>query len=189
MTEHKIPRRPFCLIRHGETDANRKGIIAGRLEAQLTALGQAQACKIATLRWNRLLLFSSPQNRAVETAFLAFPGVEATQIPDLRERDWGNLEGQPLSAMIPRRDTPENGEAWQDMLLRTQRGLMHALLDPRVGLPVLVAHSGTIRAIRHLTGGTEHGLRPPNAAPLFFTPVAEGWQESMRRPKRQGAFD
>lgn len=184
MTEYKIPRRPFCLIRHGETDANFEGIIAGRLEPKLTPLGRAQACQIATLSWTQPLLFSSPQHRAVETAFLAFPGLENTQIPDLRERDWGDLEGQPLSAMIPREDTPENGEAWQDMLTRLHRGLMRALLDPRVGLPVLVAHSGTIRAIRRLTGGTEHGLRPPNAIPLLFTPAVEGWQESMRSPKR-----
>lgn len=184
MTEYRIPSRPFCLIRHGETDANCKGIIAGRLEAQLTPFGQAQARQIAMLLWDQPLLFSSPQNRAVETALLAFPGLETTRIPDLRERDWGDLEGRPLSAMIPREDTPENGEAWQDMLIRVHRGLMRALLDPRVGLPVLVAHSGTIRAIRRLTGGTEHDHRPLNATPLLFTPAAGGWQESMRRPKR-----
>ena len=179
MTEYFIPNRPFCLIRHGETDANCKGIIAGRLEAQLTPLGQAQARQIATLSWDQPLIFVSPQDRAVETALLGFPQCEMTQVPDLRERDWGDLEGQPLSAMIAREDTPENGEAWQDMLIRIHQGLTRALLDPRIGLPVLIAHSGTIRAIRRLTGGTEHGARPQNATPLLFTPAARGWQESM----------
>ena len=82
-----------------------------------------------------------------------------------------------MSSMIPREETPENGEAWQDMLIRIHCGLRRVLLDPRAGLPVLVAHSGTIRAIRRLTGGTERGLRPENAKPLLFTPVDERWQE------------
>lgn len=173
-------RRPFVMIRHGETDANRAGLIAGRLEAQLTDQGRAEAAALARLDWPAApLLFVSPQTRARDTAALGFPDHQAQVLAQLRERDWGRLEGRPLAEMIPREDTPEGGERWDDMLDRVAAGLALALGDPRPGLPVLVAHSGTIRAVRRLTGGTEHGPRAGNATPLRFSPVDGGWTEDL----------
>ncbi|MGD9865461.1 MAG: histidine phosphatase family protein [Pseudodonghicola sp.] len=174
-----ILQRRFCVIRHGETDANRAGRIAGRIEAELTEQGRAEARALSAFVWPApVLLYVSPQLRARETAALAFPGRQSRLLDDLRERDWGRLEGRPLAEMIAREDTPPEGESWPGMLDRVGRGLAQALADPRDGLPVLVAHSGTIRAIRRLTGGTEHGERPRNAAPLLFTPAGSGWVES-----------
>ncbi|MDK3016599.1 histidine phosphatase family protein [Pseudodonghicola flavimaris] len=175
-----LPDRAFVLIRHGETDANRAGLIVGRLEAQLTDRGRAEAAALAGIDWPETpLLFVSPQARARETAALAFPGLPRSVVDGLRERDWGRLEGRPLAEMIPREATPEAGEAWADMLARVAAALRFALQDPRGGLPVLVAHSGTIRAVRRLTGGSEHGPRAANAAPILFTPGPGLWAERL----------
>ena len=48
---------------------------------------------------------------------------------------------------------------------------------------MLVAHSGVIRAVRQLGGGTPHGASPPNTTPLLFAPEASGWQETTLTEK------
>ncbi|MGE4326898.1 MAG: histidine phosphatase family protein [Pseudodonghicola sp.] len=175
-----LPDRAFILIRHGETDANRAGLIAGRIEAQLTDKGRAEAAALARLVWPaEPLIFVSPQDRARETAALGFPGRVPQVVDGLRERNWGVLEGRPFDEMIPREDTPKEGEAWADMLARVHAALVGALSDPRDGLPVLVAHSGTIRAVRRLTGGSEHGARAANATPILFTPATGIWVDRV----------
>ena len=167
------------LIRHGETDANRDMRIAGRSEAQLTAAGRASAAALAEWAWPSIRLFVSPQQRAQDTARLAFPSIPAATLPDLRERDWGHFEGLPVAELPQREKTPDGGEPWDDMIGRVGRAL-EAGLD-RSGpeaLPVFVAHSGVIRAARHLLGFDPHGPSPHNAQPLLYEPGAGAWHET-----------
>ena len=173
-------RKSFVLIRHGQTDANRDRIIAGRLEAQLTEQGRAAARALSDRPWPAdLHLVSSPQARARETAGLAFPDLPLHLHPGLRERDWGRLEGQPIALQPPRLSTPEEGESWQALLDRVAAALNDCLLAAGDALPVLVAHSGVIRAARALTGGDFQGESAPNTTPLLFSPGAMGgWTES-----------
>ncbi|WP_311136138.1 MULTISPECIES: histidine phosphatase family protein [Pseudooceanicola] len=172
------------MIRHGETDANRAGLIAGRTEAMLTDTGLVQAAALSGLDWGGpVRVWTSPQTRARQTASLAFPHDTAGVLEGLRERDWGALEGRPVSELIPRGETPAGGESWPAMLARVAAALSHALEASQEALPVLVAHSGTIRAIRRLCGASEHGASPRNAHPLAFVPGPEGWRE---RPVTEG---
>jgi probable phosphoglycerate mutase len=164
------------LIRHGQTDANRDGRIAGRTEAQLTQSGRAAASALAAWHWPKdIVVFVSPQQRALDTAQLAFPEQKPTVLDGLRERDWGLFEGCPIAELPSREDTPEGGEAWEDMLRRVRASIAKAQAEG--GLPVLVAHSGVIRAARFLTGGNPHGPSPTNARPYLFQPCGSGWQE------------
>ena len=39
--------RPFYFLRHGETDLNARGIIAGSVDTELTDLGRRQALEAA----------------------------------------------------------------------------------------------------------------------------------------------
>ena len=86
-----------------------------------------------------------------------------------RERDWGAFEGQPLSQQPIREDTPDGGESWPAMLDRVA-GAIHAACaaTPAGHLPVLVCHSGIIRATRVLWTPHDAGTRPPNAIPILF---------------------
>ena len=177
-----LPARDFCLIRHGETDANRDGLIAGRTEAQLTPAGVAAANRLASLPWpEAITVFSSPQDRARITAQLAFPGVQVQVVSDLRERDWGRFERRPVSELPPRMSTPDGGEGWDPLLARIAAALRHCLTQAGHGLPIIVAHSGVIRAARALTGGEITGPSAPNVLPLMFRaprPGGEGrWRE------------
>lgn len=174
-----LPQRAFLLIRHGQTDANRDGLIAGRTEAELTDAGRAGARALAPWSWPRIALYVSPQSRARETAALAFPDLPATVIEGLRERDWGLFEGRPVSDLPPREATPEAGEGWADFLMRVQQALTEGIAAaPASCLPVFVAHSGVIRATRSLTGGTPLGPSARNTTPILYSPDPAGWTET-----------
>lgn len=173
-----LPKRSFCLIRHGQTDANRDGIIAGRIEARLTGQGRAAARALADHAWSQpFTLFTSPQDRARETARLAFPFHAARVVEDLRERDWGIFEGRPVAELPPRTSTPEGGEGWPDMLIRIGAALSGCMAMAGDTLPVIVAHSGVIRAARVLTGRDLNGPSAPNTTPLLYSVVSGSWEE------------
>ncbi len=177
-TNPPFPPLPFVVIRHGETDANRDALVAGRIEAQLTPAGRAAAQALAGWIWPReIALFSSPQQRARDTAGLAFPLRTPILLEDLQERDWGLFEGRPIAHLPPREETPEGGEPWPQMLARVSRAVAQAQAQAKGALPILVAHSGVIRAVRHLTSGSPHGPSAANTAPYLFAPAAHGWQE------------
>ncbi|SLN41331.1 bifunctional RNase H/acid phosphatase [Aquimixticola soesokkakensis] len=180
------PRQAFVVLRHGETDANRDRIIAGRSEAQLTPAGRSAARALAQWHWPvPLRLFVSPQQRAADTAALAFPDHSAQVLSGLRERDWGVFEGQPVGNLPPREATPRDGEPWADMVARVDAALGVALDQSAAdqALAVLVAHSGVIRALRLLCGASPHGPSPHNTTPYLFVRHATGWHE--HRPDKK----
>lgn len=174
-----FPRVPFVFIRHGETDANRAGVIAGSSEPPLNETGQAQARAIAPLmaQGNWHAVFVSPQERARQTAELALPGIPAKVLDGLRERHWGDLEGRTVSAVCPRFETPPNGEGFDAMCQRVSVAMQQALADVGDDLTVIVAHSGVARCILLMTGFKADGPRVPNATPILFRPAgAARWK-------------
>lgn len=175
-----IPPKAFIVIRHGQTNANRDGLIAGRIEALLTEKGRASASALADLDWpQNLQIFASPQIRAQDTARLAFPHHAITPIQGLRERNWGIFEGRSVAEQPPREGSIEGGESWADLLARVSAALeeIFAQTAPEI-TPVLVAHSGVVRAIRAITGdlaGTAlTGPSPLNTTPYLYSPTGAG---------------
>lgn len=97
--------RWLYFIRHGEPDfPEGVHLCLGRTELPLSERGKAQARAAArAFRDRHLPLFSSPQQRAMETA-RAFPG-PVTAVPGLRERDMGQWDGlsfHEIRARFPR---------------------------------------------------------------------------------------
>lgn len=164
--------KPFVFVRHGETPLNRERLIGGRTEVPLTATGEQQARDASPLLLNHAwsIVAVSPQQRAWCTAELALPGVPLTQVADLRERDWGDLECRPLNEQTPYEETPPNGEAWLPFCTRVTEALNTLLAQ--YDTPLIVAHSGVFRVIRLLATGTPHGERVGNVAPLWILPGA-----------------
>jgi broad specificity phosphatase PhoE len=173
-----LPQRPFALIRHGETHANRNRTIAGRTEARLTPEGRRAAASIAGKSFGQpIMVFTSPQARARETAMLAFPSLTANVVEDLRERDWGIFEGCPIAELPLRTSTPDGGESWEAMLARMAAAIGHCIDLAGGNLPVIVAHSGVVRAARALTGHDATGPSAPNTVPLLYAPASGSWHE------------
>ena len=169
MNTPPMPSQDFCLIRHGETTANADAIIAGVTDVPLTQLGRDQARALSQTTWpEQIAIYASPMSRAQDTARLAFPNLHFKLHNGLKERDWGVFEGRPLAEQPLREDTPDQGEGWSDMIVRVHSAITEICAASQGRLPVLVCHSGIIRAARILWTTGAAGQRPPNATPLLF---------------------
>ncbi|MQY43905.1 histidine phosphatase family protein [Epibacterium sp. SM1969] len=170
MSNHQLPDRSFCLIRHGQTTANEAEIMAGATEVPLSPLGEEQALGLRGFDWPaEIQLFSSPMGRAQTTCQLGFPGQAFALHAGLRERHWGIYEGAHLSTAPPRHGRPEGGEDWEEMILRVAEAITECCAKtPNAVLPVMICHSGVIRAARATLSDTPSTTRPANGQPVLF---------------------
>jgi probable phosphoglycerate mutase len=155
------------LVRHGETEHNRRSIVqGGGVDSTLNATGRTQAQALA----QRLApvsvdsLYASTLQRAKQTAdILARPHepVFRTHLRDLREMNWGVLEGTPPSE---ERDgkmealkrawqegaydrSVEDGESIREVQARAQRALRHILTREAGGTALVVTHGRYLRVL------------------------------------------
>ena len=83
----------LLLMRHSITPGNLARRFVGSSDQPLAPEGEALARKTAPLLEPVEHLYRSPMLRCRQTAELLWPGVETTVIDDLRETDFGPLEG------------------------------------------------------------------------------------------------
>lgn len=152
------------LVRHGETDWNRHGIVQGTTNIPLNSTGRVQARALARalslVRFDAA--YTSPLDRAratAETVLADRPGVPLLALPELREMSYGLWQGR---GSIPRRRCDPGLEArWRedpwsvrfpggDSLLdvRTRaRDLWDRLVRDHAGQTVLLAGHGHINRV------------------------------------------
>lgn len=177
MTAAPLLAGPFLFLRHGETENNRLGLVAGASDVPLNATGQAQARAAA----QRLAasgvdaIWSSPLQRARDTADCVAQVLElpVLVLPELAERNWGELEGRPRE-LRQRGVTPPGGESLDDFSARTRRGLQQIAASR---LPLIVAHSGTFRVLGAWLGLPAQAAPVANSLPLHLSPApGGGWR-------------
>ena len=165
----KLASRPFIFLRHGETTANAAHIMAGFTDAPLTENGRKQAVEAGRKLPQAIsYIATSTLSRAYETAALAVPHIEAERFEDLRERNWGYLEGHPIPEPVPYYEDIREGEDWDTFYTRIIKLINNIILEYEN--PLFVAHSGMYRALSHYLYGAANGPRIPNATPVFFEP-------------------
>jgi 2,3-bisphosphoglycerate-dependent phosphoglycerate mutase len=153
------------LVRHGESTWNALGLIQGQNDqAALTDRGRLQARQAAQRLGSHPIaaIFASDLRRTRETAaIVARPfGLPFTVDPALRERCFGELEGTPAETLRPEvtgiiegrvvdpHARPAGGESLEELYARAA-GFVDGLIDHGHGGDVIVvAHGGSIRAIR-----------------------------------------
>ncbi len=101
------------LIRHGETESNRTGVLMGSTDIPLNKTGREQAARLRD-RINALevdTIFCSPLQRATETASIVF-GTEQPIITDssIQEFHFGEWEG--LHYKQIEEQYPEHWQSW-----------------------------------------------------------------------------
>lgn len=89
----------IILIRHGQTTTNAKSLLVGRSDPSLTELGERQARSLRPLLNGVREVWTSPLQRARHTAAIALPHLDAVVNHSFIEVDYGDLDGQPLSAV------------------------------------------------------------------------------------------
>lgn len=167
----------LALIRHGRTRANVEGRWQGHGDWGLDALGRRQAEALASWYGKHSTVYSSPLERASQTAgYLALNGVET--IDNLKEISMGRWEGMTTDEILDvwpglmeriYRDgvdlrRGEDGESWGELTARFANTL-RGLEPDHTGPTVVVAHGGAIRSyVSSLTAV------PETHAEALFTP-------------------
>ncbi len=156
------------IVRHGQTDTNRKGLLQGRSDLSLNEAGRAQAEETARKLADRGVVFdrvfSSPLVRARQTAEILAPGVPVTADPRLIEMDLGPYEGMELKKLPPEvtaffRDfvhvpAPEGMEPLSEVEKRAGE-FMESVRDLR-GNVLITTHAVAMKGLlEYLTPGSE----------------------------------
>ncbi|MEM5530199.1 histidine phosphatase family protein [Gammaproteobacteria bacterium AS21] len=172
----QLIHKPFVFMRHGETPFNQAQLIGGITDSPLTQAGCEQAIAAGdVLKHPWSIIATSTLKRTIQTAQHALPNQAITQILELGERNWGDLEGQPIINPMVYEQTPANGESWLAFQNRVLLAI-NTLLEQHP-TPLIVAHSGIYRVLCHIINGSPYGPRIDNATPYLFNPTADSaWQ-------------
>ncbi len=180
--------RRIWLIRHGETAWSRDGRHTGATDIQLDDLGRRQAEALGgRLAQHRFaLVLTSPRSRASETARLAGFGDVAIADPDLREWDYGALEGRRTEEIVA--DFPgwtiwagpwPGGETVAEVSARADRVLARCQSADVEGDALLFGHGHMLRVLAARWLGL-----PGRSGSLFGLSTATvsvlGWERDHR---------
>ena len=166
------PATRILFVRHGETDWNVKRIIQGWKGTGLNALGKRQAAlaagRVAGMELGISAVLSSDLLRARQTAAVLGRalGLRVKPREDLRERCFGDWEGQSIDQVLhrfklggrTRKDPflafdPKGGET-MPVFARRMRGFLDAALKEYPGRTVAaVSHGGPVRIAACLATG------------------------------------
>ena len=150
----------ISILRHGLTEANENGVYIGKTDLPLSDAGrEALEDKYDQLEYPRVQrVYSSPLERAIQSAEILFPEREIVIVDDLREMDFGVFEGLPAEELIELDsykkwlkggldNPPPNGETLRSMMLRCYSALNLIILDMmKEGITHagVVTHSGIL---------------------------------------------
>jgi broad specificity phosphatase PhoE len=143
----------LVLVRHGQTEANARGLLQGRVDLPLSELGRRQAGVLATRVPADARVIASPLRRAQETA-AAFGRTVETDDRWI-ELDYGDLDGRPIGDVPPdvwaawRADphfVPPGGESLVTLGTRVRGACEELLDDARRRDVVVVSHVSPIKA-------------------------------------------
>lgn len=144
------------ITRHGETIWNKKRILQGHKDSPLTLKGinTAKRKGKALSRKGIEIIYSSDLGRCVQTSEIInqWLRVKLIKTPKLRERNFGDLNGQPgkkvkekLDLSDPNEKAP-NGESFNQLKKRIIT-FIQSLTNKKFRKILLVTHEGPVRAI------------------------------------------
>lgn len=150
----------ISLLRHGLTEANENGVYIGKTDYPLSEAGrEALRDKYDSLEYPKVQrVYSSPLERAIQSAEILFPDRETVIVDDLREMDFGVFEGLSVNDLLELDsykkwlkggldNPPPNGESLRNMILRCYSALNLIILNMmQEGLTHtgVVTHSGIL---------------------------------------------
>lgn len=177
-----IPRRSrtLILVRHGLTDWNIEGRYQGRLDIPLNAEGRKQAEALRTRLENTPFerVYSSPLQRALETAQIIARGKPIRRDPRLAEIDHGDWQGKTHQEIAtewphqwhawksdPDRFTPPGGES----IAGVQSRVREFLAEIEGEAILCVSHGVVIQAfLAAMSRSTEHIETVPSNGSLHI---------------------
>ena len=167
----------IIVVRHGQTAANAQGLLLGRLDVDLDAVGRVQAVALAAALPAPDLVVTSPLARTRQTA-AAFGGdIEIEVDEQWIEMDYGDFDGRPV-ADVPaatwarwRADVdfaPPGGESLARMTARVHDALDDLATRAAGRRVVVVTHVSPIKS----TVGWALQLGPEVSWRTFVAPAS-----------------
>ena len=153
--------KKWYLIRHGETDFNKKRFFYGKADVSINETGKEQAALLHQLMKGRSIsrVYTSQLKRTQETATIIFPDQNPTAYKALNERDFGLWEGRTANEIqaafplvweewleSPFEVTPSKAEPFEKFKERVWSIVkeIRETADPEI---VIVGHLGVLRLI------------------------------------------
>ena len=175
----------ISILRHGKTSANEDGIYIGRTDLPLSEAGKEELRELyETHEYPKVQkVYTSPLERAVQSAEILFPDTELVIAEGMRELDFGEFEGKSVDELVNREDykawlggsrdaRPPKGESLEEMTARTfsaLHGIITDMMNTGLNHCALITHGGIISNL--LTG---FGL--PKYDPKYLNaPCGEGF--------------
>lgn len=151
------------LVRHGETEKNKYGLVQGQTEADLSLKGIEEAKKLQELinSLNIDVVISSPLRRAIDTARIITDNKYPINIDDrIIERNWGMCEGVSIENVDTIKcwnfyiNTDDNKiEKLQDFMKRLSEFLEDIRIKYNKKNVLVVTHSAVLRGMHYLING------------------------------------
>lgn len=170
------------LVRHGETSANKKGLVCGQMDVLLTEEGISQATKLRdAIRSNLNVEFdncySSTLKRAKQTAeIIVGDSLDIIEVDDLKEMSGGDYEHLTVQELIELDQrfsdlgsfnnlSYPNGESLEIVYNRCSRWIMNEIISKnRWGSHLIVGHWGSMNLLLHYLLSI-----PLNKYPAFYS--------------------
>jgi broad specificity phosphatase PhoE len=155
------------LVRHGETDWNRRHRVQGLTDIPLNATGRKQARAAGELLSRRTWdgIYTSPLSRATETATIIAgeTGLGSPRPVDaLVERNYGEAEGlnfAEIDRRYPNRSEVPGQESREAVVARVVPALRELVATHPGESLIVVSHGGAIRAVLMAADPTKtHGM-------------------------------
>jgi len=148
----------LILVRHGETEENKKGILQGRTPGILSSQGKEQAKKVAQrLKWLPIdIIYTSGLDRCFYTAeeIAKFHNCKLEVEPLIIEKDEGNLAGKVHHEIDWRKESGDKftgknhgGESLMEVMERTKNFYAYLLKKHSNHTVVVVTHGSPIRTL------------------------------------------
>ena len=153
--------KKWYLIRHGETDFNKKRFFYGKADVSINETGKEQASNIHQLLKGRDIsrIYTSQLKRTQETATIIFPDQIPKAYKALNERDFGLWEGRTANEIqaafplvweewleSPFDVTPSKAEPFQKFKDRVQ-SIVEEIRETDHDEIAIVGHLGVLRLI------------------------------------------
>lgn len=176
----------LTFLRNGKTRANEEGIYIGKTDWPLSDAGRAELEEKYDLHTYPKVerVYSSPLERALQSAEILFPGREIVICDEMAEMDFGVFEGLAVHDLLELDsykkwikggldNPPPNGESLRNMITRVYSGLNLMIMDmmkENITEAGVITHSGIMMNLLSCFG-------LPKMKPMEFAcEPGEGWQ-------------
>lgn len=202
-------KKNIYIIRHGQTEYNRKGVVQGSdIDADLNDMGRQQVQAFynafAHIHFNKIYTSRLRRTKQTVQPFVKNKGIDIESLLELNEMSWGHQEGKDIYAVggMYKKMTAEwssgnldfkvdGGESPKQVFTRLQKAMNYIMSKENENTILICIHGRALRIMNCLLRNlplTRMDEFPHDNLCLYlweyqnqtFTPVKENYQEHLK---------